>query len=80
MVFTFNASNDFARVPIFLMNDTFYELTETFTANLSFTSDVPPRTTISPNSATITIIDDESMFKKYTVRIQFIIYFFFFSS
>ncbi len=80
MMFTINASNDFVRVPISLMNDAFYELTETFIANLSFTSDVPPRTTISPNSATITIIDDESMFNKSTVRIQFIIYFFFFSS
>ncbi len=63
-MFTFTASNDFIRVPIPLINDSIYELTETFTAGLSFTSDVPPRTTISPNSATITIIDDESMFKK----------------
>ncbi len=80
LVFTFKSSNDFVRVPISLMNDAFYELTETFTAGLSFTSDVPPRTTISPNSANITIIDDDSMFKKSTVRIQSIIYFFFFSS
>ncbi len=64
MVFTFNSFNDFVRVPIPLMNDSIYELTETFIAGLSFTSDFPPRTTISPDNATITIIDDESMFKK----------------
>ncbi len=62
MVFAFNGSNHFIRVPIPLMNDVIYELTETFTTGLSSTSDVPPRTTISPNNATITIIDDESMF------------------
>ncbi len=67
-MFTFNASNDFVRVPIHLINDGIYELTEIFTADLSFTSDVPPRTTISPNNANIIIIDDESMFKKAIIR------------
>ncbi len=73
LVFTFTASYDFIQVPIHLIDDGIYELTEIFTASLSFTSDVPPRFTISPNIANITIIDDESMFKKSTVRIQFII-------
>ncbi len=63
LVFTFTASYDFIRVPIHLIDDGIYELTEIFTAGLSFTSDVP----ISPNIANITIIDDESMFKKSTV-------------
>ncbi len=73
LVFTFFASYDFIQVRIPLIDDGIYELTETFTAGLSFTSDVPPRFTISPNNANITITDDESMFKKSTVRIQFII-------
>ena len=62
MEFTLNAANENIRVPVSLINDGVYELTETIPASLSFTSDVPPRTTISPNNATITIIDDESMF------------------
>ncbi len=62
MEFTLNASNRTIRVPVSLIDDDIYELTETFTAGLNFTSDVPPRTTISPNNATITILDDESMF------------------
>ncbi len=62
MEFTLNASNENIQVPVSLINDGVYELTETFSASLTFTSDVPPRTTISPNNANITIIDDESMF------------------
>ncbi len=56
-----NASNQAVRVPVLLTNDGIYELTETFTAELSFTSDVPPRTTISSDKASITIIDDDRM-------------------
>ena len=39
---------------------------------LSFTSDVPPRTTISPNNTTITIFDDDGMFSsnKDTYRLS----------
>ncbi len=61
MEFTLTASNENIQVPVSLINDGVYELTETFSASLSFTSDVPPHTTISPNNAAITIADDESM-------------------
>ncbi len=72
MEFTLNAFNENIQVPVSLMNDGVYELTETFSADLSFTSDVLPRTTISPNNTTITIFDDDGMFSsnKDTYRLS----------
>ncbi len=56
-----NASNQAVRVPVLLTDDRVYELTETFTAELRFTSDVPLHITISSDKASITIIDDDGM-------------------
>ena len=61
MVFTFDAFNQSVQVTVPLINDDVNELTEVFIASLNFTEDVPPRTTIAPDNATITIIDDDSM-------------------
>ncbi len=61
-VLTFNRSNQVAQVRVPLTNDSVYELTETFTAGLSFVSSVIPLVTFSPNEATVTIRDDESKY------------------
>ncbi len=59
-MFTFSPFNQFAQVRVPLTNDGVYELTETFTAGLSFVSSAIPLVSFSPDEATVTIRDDES--------------------
>ncbi len=59
-VFTFSPFNQFAQVRVLLTGDGVYELTETFTAGLSFVSSAIPLVSFPPDEATVTIRDDES--------------------
>ena len=57
-----SASESSFSVQVPLIDDGVFELTETLNASLSFSSaEAPPRVTISPDSAQITILDDDSM-------------------
>ncbi len=59
-MFTFNPSNQVTLVRVPLTDDGVYELTETFTASLSFISSAIPLVSFSPDEATVTIRDDKS--------------------
>ncbi len=61
-MFTFNPSNQVSQVRVPLTDDGVYELTETFTAGLSFLSADIPLVTFSPSEATVTLSDDESKY------------------
>ena len=56
---TFGPTTSSIHIPIDLINDNIFELTEMFNAALSFSGDQIPRVTLSPDSAQITIFDDD---------------------
>ena len=56
------------------MNDGVFELSETLIASLSSSSnEAPPRVTISPDSADISILDDDSMYLVLQLPINYFI-------
>ena len=59
MLLTFGPGNTDTTINVTIMNDDAYELTETFSASLSFDGDPVPRVTLSPDAAVATILDDD---------------------
>ena len=56
---TFGPNTSSIDIPVDINNDNVFELTEMFSAALSFPGDPIPRVTLSPDSAQITIFDDD---------------------
>ena len=52
----------FATIPVLIINDDAFELTELFSAALSLVSPLTPRITVAPHEASIIIEDDDSEF------------------
>ena len=44
---------------VLLVDDTTFELTEQFGASLAFLGTPPPRVTLAPDAAQVTILDDD---------------------
>ena len=59
MLLTFGPASNRIDIPVTIMNNNVYELTEKFNGVLSFPGDPVPRVTLSPNSADVTILDDD---------------------
>ena len=59
MALTFGPSSTRTTISVNIMNDDAYELTETFSATLSFDGAPVPRVTLSPDAAIATILDDD---------------------
>ena len=59
LLLTFDPSTSHIDVSVTLLNDSIFELTEKFSATLSFPGDPLPGVTLSPDSAQITIFDDD---------------------
>ena len=67
--YTLTASASSISVQVPLIDDGVFELSETLTASLDFSSnEAPPHVTISPDAAEITILDDDSMYN-YTIPV-----------
>ena len=61
-VFIMTQGQTSATIPVPIINDDAFELTESFSAALSLISPITPRITVAPNEAGITIEDDDSEF------------------
>ena len=59
MLLTFDSVTTTIDVTVTIINDTVFELTESFSVFLSFPGDPVPRVTLAPDSAQTTIIDDD---------------------
>ena len=57
--FTFDSATTEVDVLIPIMDDSTFELTELFGASLAFPGAPPPRVTLAPASAQVTILDDD---------------------
>lgn len=55
MLLTFDSSTTTVDLPMIVINDFVFELTESATASLSFPEAPVPRVTLSPDSALVTI-------------------------
>ena len=60
--FTITEGQTSATIPVPIINDGAFELTESFSAALSLVSPLTPRITIAEDEASITIEDDDSEF------------------
>ena len=56
---TFGPANTLVDIPVTINDNNVYELTEMFSAAISFPGDPLPRVTLSPESALISIIDED---------------------
>ena len=56
---TFDPNTSSIHIPVDINNDNIFELTEMFSAALSFPGDPIPRVTLLPDSTQITIFDDD---------------------
>ena len=56
---TFGPSTARIDIPVTVVDNNFYELTESFVATLSFPGDPVSRVSLSPESAQITIFDED---------------------
>ena len=56
---TFGPNSNRSEILVTIVDDNVYELTEKFNGVLSFPGDPVPRVTLSPNSADVTILDDD---------------------
>ena len=59
LLLTFNSITTVIDIPVTINDDNVYELTEMFSAAISFPGDPLPRVTLSPESALISIIDED---------------------
>ena len=59
LLLTFNSITTVIDIPVTINDDNVYELTEMFNATISFPGDPLPRVTLSPESALISIIDED---------------------
>jgi hypothetical protein len=66
-VFIFSSDVGTITFQLPLTNDSIFEISESLTASLSFPGSMPPRVSITPNTADITIVDEES---KYFTFVQ----------
>ena len=57
--FTFDSDTTKVDVSIPIIGDNIFELTELFGASLAFPGAPPPRVTLAPSSAQVTILDDD---------------------
>ena len=57
--FTFDSTTSTVNVSVPLTDDTAFELTEQFGASLAFPGAPPPRVTLAPDAAQVTILDDD---------------------
>ena len=57
--FVFDSTTLTVDAPVLLVNDTIFELTEQFGASLAFPGAPPPRVTLAPDAAQVTILDDD---------------------
>ena len=62
LLLTFDSVTTNIDVPVNIIGDTIFELTESFNASLSFPGDPVPRVTLDPDSAQTTIIDDDGWY------------------
>ena len=58
--YTLNSTRNMINVTI--INDSVFEVTESFSVSLALPGSIPPRVTLAPNSAQITILDDDGQF------------------
>ena len=57
--FTFDSTTSTVDVSVPLIDDTAFELTEQFGVSLTFPGAPPPRVTLAPDAAQVTILDDD---------------------
>jgi hypothetical protein len=57
--FTFDSTTRTVNAPVPLVDDSIFELTELFGASLAFPGDPPSRVTLAPDTAQVTILDDD---------------------
>ena len=57
--FTFDSVTSTADVSVPLIGDNAFELTELFGASLAFPGARPPRVTLAPDTAQVTVLDDD---------------------
>ena len=60
--FTFDSVTRTVDASVPLIGDDIFELTELFGANLSFPGVPPPRVTLAPDNAEVTILDDDGQY------------------
>ena len=59
MLLTFGPTYTSTDISVTIININTYELTETFNETLTFPGDPNPRVTLAPDTAQITILDDD---------------------
>ena len=59
MLLTFGPASNHSEIPVTIIDSNVYELTEKFNGIISFPGDPVDRVTLSPNSADVTILDDD---------------------
>ena len=59
LLLTFGPTTTSIDIPVIIIDDHIYELTESLTATLSFPGDPVTRVSLSPGSAQITIFDED---------------------
>ena len=64
--FIFDSSRSRHTFKITIVNDNAFELTEFFYASLRFADAAPPRVTLDPSQAEITILDDDGEKNPFT--------------
>ena len=57
--FIFDSTTLTVDAPVSLIDDGIFELTEQFGASLAFPGAPPPRVTLAPDAAQVTILDDD---------------------
>ena len=57
--FTFDSTTLTIDISVPLIDDAIFELTEQFGASLAFPGAPPPRVTLAPDAAQVTILDDD---------------------
>ena len=60
--FTFDSVTRTVDASVPLVGDSIFELTELFGASLSFPGAPPPRVTLAPDNAQVTILDDDGQY------------------
>ena len=58
-LYTFESATDVINVSVTIPDDGIFELTELFNASLAFPGDPIPRVILAPDSAQVTILDDD---------------------
>lgn len=73
MIVTLSATQNAVTITFPLIDDDVFEITELLSASLSFGVEEPARVTISPDSAQISILDDDSKLESGFAAFSFIL-------